>query len=94
MRRATFPLLRRHRVEARILVTRSALLFEQRCENEVQKTFITPHPSAEAPASHNQQTPKHLRESHMTKIASIAAAFVLFAPVAVAIFAQAAQIVA
>jgi hypothetical protein len=30
----------------------------------------------------------------MTKIASIAAAFVLFAPVAVAIFAQAAQIVA
>jgi len=30
----------------------------------------------------------------MTKIASIAAALVLFAPVAVAIFAQAAQIVA
>jgi hypothetical protein len=35
-----------------------------------------------------------MRETKMTKIAAITAAFVLFAPVAYAIFAQAAQIVA
>jgi hypothetical protein len=55
---------------------------------------ITPHPKAATPASHSQQTLKHLREIQMTKIASIAVAFALFAPVAIAIIAQAAQIVA
>ncbi|MBL8545009.1 MAG: hypothetical protein JNL81_01015 [Hyphomonadaceae bacterium] len=84
MRRAAFPLV----------VTSSALLTELGCANEARKKFITPHPSAEHAASHSQRTTKHLRETKMTKIASIAAAFVLFAPVAVAIFAQAAQIVA
>jgi len=69
-------------------------LFEQRCKNEAQKKFIAPHPTRETSASHSQRTTKHLRETKMTKIASIAAAFVLFAPVAVAIFSQAAQIVA
>ena len=34
-----------------------------------------------------------LRETEMTKIASFAAAFVLFAPIAVAVLMQAAQIV-
>jgi hypothetical protein len=56
--------------------------------------FTTSHPSAAPSASHSQQTLKHLRENTMTKFASIAAAFALFAPVAIAIFAQAAQIVA
>jgi hypothetical protein len=56
--------------------------------------FITPHPSAQYAASHSQQTLKHMRETKMTKLFSIAAAFALVAPVAVAILAQAAQIVA
>ena len=60
----------------------------------IAEKCITPHPKTKTPASHSQQTMKHLREIHMTKIASIAAAFVLFAPVAIAIIAQAAQIIA
>lgn len=59
-----------------------------------RKKFTTPHPNAEATASHSQQSTKHMREMKMTKLASIAIAFVLFAPVAVAILTQAAQIVA
>jgi hypothetical protein len=69
-------------------------LFEQRCKNEAQKFFTAAHPSAALPASHSQQTLNTMRENTMTKFASIAAAVALFAPVAIAIFAQAAQIVA
>lgn len=57
--------------------------------------FTTPHPKPLSAASHNQTPTKHIqRETEMTKQSSIAAAFVLFAPIAVAILSQAAQIVA
>ncbi len=63
-------------------------------QKQAQKKFTTAHPNAEAAASHSQRTTKHHEGNEMTKIAAITAAFVLFAPVAIAISAQAAQIVA
>jgi hypothetical protein len=66
------------------------------CSNAKPKSEkrFAPHPNARAPASHSQQTLNAERETQMTKIAFVAAAFALFAPVAVAILSQAAQIVA
>ena len=63
-------------------------------EKSDKKNSPCPHPQTPRAASHSQRNKKRLREIEMTKLASITAAFVLFAPVAFAIFAQAAQIVA
>jgi hypothetical protein len=53
------------------------------------------HPRNEAAASSNQNTATRTYEGfQMTKIATLSAAFVLFAPLAVALMLQAAQIFA
>jgi len=59
--------------------------------NAQLKKFTTPHPNASAAASQIQE---FKRDTTMTKIYSLTAAFVLFAPVAIAALMQAAQIVA
>jgi len=63
--------------------------------NVGEKFLQRAHPIKASSASTDQRDTKHTRgNSEMTKIASLTAAFILFAPLAVAIMLQAAQIIA
>lgn len=70
-----------------------AFLFAQ-CVSCGAKKFTTAHPKRAGAASQDQMPRTAPKETTMTKLLSITAAIVLFAPVAVAILIQAAQIVA
>jgi hypothetical protein len=65
-----------------------------RALQRLRKKFTRLHPPPRRAASQDQREKNSLKENEMTKLLSTVAAFALFAPIAVAILTQAAQIVA